>query len=64
MNELSIRKKFKCEKCCWSFSLKKYLLDHQTVHCEFFKYFCSTCLNQYKYKRGLIRHMKLKHLKL
>ena len=50
-----------CGKCKSLLKAKKYLKDHETAHTDIRKHECPRCTHKYKYKRGLIRHIKSKH---
>jgi uncharacterized Zn-finger protein len=48
--------------CGTKFKTKKYLSEHQKyVHSYLKKFYCAPCQKSYKYKRGLVRHLKTSH---
>ncbi|CAG7721794.1 unnamed protein product [Allacma fusca] len=53
--------RYECSKCSNSYTRKRSLRDHMSVHEKSMKYTCETCDMRFNWKASLYKHIKRKH---
>ena len=58
----SKKRNYQCTLCKLQFSIRQQLIWHENCHKPDYRFVCAVCDQHFKYKGGLNRHMKTKHV--